>query len=183
MRMSAPSPSLEREVVESWPDFRPTALLRVLIAHGVDFVVVGGVAMSGHGSARFTNDLDICYATDQANLEALGAAMMELGARLRGVSDDVPFVPDARALRRASILTLESPEGNIDLLVGPAGAPRSYAEMRQRAERVVMDDVAFLIASLEDLESMKRAAGRSKDLVDLEEIEVIRRLRRQLGTT
>jgi hypothetical protein len=169
--------------VANWPDFRPTALLRVLIGHGVDFVVVGGVAMSGHGSARFTNDLDVCYATDRANLEALGAAMMALGARLRGVSDDVPFVPDARTLRRASILTLESSEGNIDLLVGPAGAPATYALLRERAERVLMDDVAFLIASLDDLEAMKRAAGRPKDHVDLEEIEVIRRLRRQLGTT
>jgi hypothetical protein len=153
----------------------------MLVAHGVDFVVVGGVAMSGHGSARFTNDLDICYATDQANLEALGAAMMALGAGLRGVSDDVPFVPDAKTLRRTSILTLESPRGNVDLLVGPAGAPATYGQLRERAERVVLDDVAFLIASLDDLESMKRAAGRPKDLVDLEEIEVIRRLRRQRG--
>jgi hypothetical protein len=41
----------------------------------------------------------------------------------------------------------------------------------------------ILVASLDDLEAMKRAAGRPKDQVDLEEIEVIRRLRRQLGTT
>jgi hypothetical protein len=144
----------------------------------VDFVVVGAVALIGHGSARNTRDLDICYATDQANLEALGAAMVELGARLRGVPDDVPFVPDAETLRRTSILTLESPDGWIDLLVSPAGAP-AYRELRGRAERVTFDGIAILIASLDDLEAMKRAAGRPQDIIDLEEIEVIRRLRRR----
>jgi Nucleotidyltransferase of unknown function (DUF6036) len=167
--------------VENWPEFRPGALLKRLVAHGVDFVVVGGIAMVGHGSARVTNDLDICYATDPANLEALGAALVELRAKLRGVDDDVPFAPDARALRRTVILTLSTCDGPLDLLVGPAAAP-GYDSLRSRAERVTLDGVSLLIASLDDLEAMKRAAGRQKDKLDLEEIDAIRRLRaRQRG--
>jgi predicted nucleotidyltransferase len=166
--------------VANWTEFRPTQLLRALVARGVDFVVVGGVAMIGHGSTRPTYDVDICYATDPANLEALADAMVELGAKLRGIHEEVPFVPDARTLRQTSVLTLTTPEGEIDLLVGPAGAP-AYAELRDRARRITVDGVAVLIASLDDLESMKRAAGRPKDLLDLEEIAAIRRLRRQLG--
>jgi hypothetical protein len=162
--------------VANWPEFRPTALLKRLVAHGVDFVVVGGIAMVAHGSARTTNDLDICYSTDPGNLDALGAALTELGATLRGVEDAVPFVPDARALSQLSIVTLSSPDGNIDLVVGPAGAP-AYEALRSRAERVTIDGVGLLIASLDDLETMKRAAGRQVDRVDLEEIDVIRRLR------
>jgi hypothetical protein len=135
-----------------------------------------------YGSSRNTNDLDLVYATDTSNLEALGQAMLELGAKLRGVPEDVPFVPNARTLRQMSILTLDSDDGRIDLLVAPAGS-LSYARLRERAQRVTLSGSAFLIASLDDLESMKRAAGRPKDLLDLEEIEVIRRLRRQLGTT
>jgi len=165
--------------VENWPEFRPGALLKRLVAHGVDFVVIGGIAMVAHGSARITRDLDICYATDEANLEALGNAMIELGARLRGVVDEVPFVPDARTLRRTTILTLDTPDGPIDLLVRPAGAP-DYATLRARAERATLDGVAILNASLDDLESMKLASGRDKDRLDLEEIEVIRRLRRRI---
>lgn len=167
--------------MEKWPEFRPTALLKRLVAHGVDFVVVGGIAMVAHGSARVTRDLDICYATDEANLEALGAAMVELGASLRGVSDDVPFVPDAQTLRRTTMLTLNSPDGPIDLLVGPEGAP-SYDVLRAHADRVTIDGVAVLIASLDDLEAMKRTAGRGKDKLDLEEIEAIRRLRARRAT-
>jgi hypothetical protein len=164
--------------VENWPEFRPGALLKRLVAHGVDFVVVGGIAMVAHGSARITLDLDICYATDAANLEALGATLVELGASLRGIDDDVSFVPDAHTLRRATIVTLDTSDGPIDLLGRPTGSP-DYKTLRARSERAILDDVAILIASLDDLEAMKRAAGRPKDKLDLEEIEVIRRLRRR----
>jgi hypothetical protein len=169
-----------RGAVENWPEFRPGALLKRLVAHGVDFVVIGGIAMVAHGSARITRDLDICYATDAANLEALGAALLELGASLRGIEDDVPLVPDARTLRRTTILTLDTSHGPIDLLVRPAGSP-DYESLRARAERAILDDVAILIASLDDLESMKRVCNRPKDKLDLEEIEVIRRLRSGRG--
>lgn len=176
MRTSVGSRSQPPRAVASWPEFRPTALLRRLVAHGVDFVVVGGIAMVAQGSARNTRDLDICYATDAANLEALGSALVEADARLRGVDDEVPFVPDARTLQRTSILTLESADGWIDLLVSPPGAP-AYEQLRARADRVTLDGIAILIASIDDLEAMKRAAGRPVDQIDLEEIEAIRRLR------
>lgn len=162
--------------MESWPKFSAPALLRVLAAHGVDFVVVGGIAMIFHGSARLTQDLDICFASDQANLDALGAALVELGARLRGVADDVPFVPDGEALRRLSIVTLDTAEGPIDLLREPSDAP-PYDALRRRADRMETDGIAILVASLDDLQAMKRASGRLKDKLDLEEIEAIRRLR------
>lgn len=160
----------------SWPRFSAPTLLRVLAAHGVDFVVVGGIAMVFHGSARLTQDLDICFAPDKANLGALGAALVELCARLRGVAPGVPFVPDGEALRRLSIVTLDTAEGPIDLLREPSGAP-PYDELRRRADRMETDGIAILVASLDDLEAMKRASGRVKDQLDLEEIEAIRRLR------
>lgn len=164
----------------SWPEFTPTALLRTLVAHGVDFVVVGGIALIYQGSARLTQDLDICFDQAAANLDALGAALIELGATLRGVPDDVPFVPDGRALRQLSIFTLDTSAGPIDLLRDPAGAP-AYDQLRRRADRVETEGMAILVASLDDLEATKRAAGRPKDQIDLEEIEVIRRLRARAG--
>jgi hypothetical protein len=163
-----------------WPDLHLESLLRALVSHGVDFVIVGGIAVVAHGSARITRDLDICYATDQANLDVLGAALLDLDARLRGVPEPVPFVPDGRALRRTTILTLDTDHGWIDLLAAPSGAP-PYAALRQRAERVTFGDIAVLVASLDDLEAMKRAAGRPRDLIDVEEIAVIRRLKRRAG--
>jgi hypothetical protein len=156
--------------------FRLHSLLRHLTAAGVDFVIVGGVAVVLQASPRFTRDLDICYATTHDNLERLGEVLLDLGAMLRGVEEDLPFSPDARALRRTQTLTLTTSEGDIDLLVDPDGSP-DYATLRQRADRMDLDDLTVAVAAIEDLIAMKRAAGRPQDLVDLESLEIARRRR------
>lgn len=160
----------------SWPEFSPIPLVERLVAHGVDFVVIGGIAMILQGSARLTQDLDISYSSDPTNLDVLGAALLDLKPRLRGVTDEVPFIPDGQTLRRSMTLTLDTEHGPIDLLGQPPGAP-AYDDLRRGADRVNLGGVAILVASLDHLEAMKRAAGREKDRLDLEEIEVIRRLR------
>jgi predicted nucleotidyltransferase len=167
-----------RAVVANAPEFSPSRLLRRLVDAGVDFVVVGGVAVIVQASPRFTADLDICYATGQANLDRLGNVLTELGARLRGIEEDVPFTPDARTLRHAQPLTLTTRDGDLDLLVDPDGSP-GYAALRRNASRVDLEGFTVLVASIEHLIAMKRAAGRTQDLVDLESLEIARRRARR----
>jgi Nucleotidyl transferase AbiEii toxin, Type IV TA system len=157
-------------------EFAPKIALGVLTAHGVDFVVIGGIAAVLHGSPRVTRDLDVCFARDEANLAVLGRALGELHARLRGVSDDVPFVVDGDTLRRIEMLTLETDAGDFDVLARPEGAP-PYEQLRRNAERYDLGAFAVLVASIDDLIAMKRAAGRPKDLVDVGELQTIARLR------
>jgi hypothetical protein len=159
--------------VANWPEFRPAALLRILAQAEVDFVVVGGVAVVVQANPRFTRDLDICYATDAANLDRLGAVLVSLGAKLRDVDADIAFVPDGRALRRTQMLTLGTREGNLDLLVDPPGSP-GYAALRRRADVIELDGTSVRIASLEDLLAMKRAIGRPQDQIDIESLEIAR---------
>ncbi|MCW3064367.1 MAG: hypothetical protein JWN32_1539 [Solirubrobacterales bacterium] len=159
------------------PDLDARAILALLTAKGVDFVVIGGIAAVLHGSATHTYDLDICFATEATNLEALGTALIEMGASLRGAPDDVPFVPDADTLRRVEVLTLSTHYGNFDVLARPAGAPR-YESLRRTADRYDVGGFVVSVASVPDLIAMKSAAGRRKDLVAVEELEAIERLRR-----
>jgi predicted nucleotidyltransferase len=159
-----------------WPRFDPEPALRALSGGGVDFVVVGGIAAVLHGSSALTTDLDIMFASKKENLERLGRVLVDLEARLRGVEEDVPFMPDAGTLRRIDVLTLETSAGPLDLLRVPSGAP-AYAILRRRAERYDVGGFEVLVASLEDLIAMKQAAGRLKDLAAVEELEVILRLR------
>ena len=63
-------------------------LLRVLVGHRVDFIVVGGVAATMHGSARVTQDLDVVYDRSDDNLGRLVAA---LARQMPGVSVEPPF--------------------------------------------------------------------------------------------
>jgi len=100
--------------------------------------------------------------------------LVELGAKLRQADEDLPFVPDGRTLRRTQILTLTTPDGGIDLLVDPDGSP-GYPALRRRASKIDVDGMTVLVASIEDLLAMKRAAGRPQDLVDLESLEIARR--------
>jgi Nucleotidyl transferase AbiEii toxin, Type IV TA system len=164
--------------VASIPELRLSALLRRLSEGGVDYVVVGGVAVAVQGYGRATKDLDITYATDAANLDALGKVLIAAKARPRGVPADVPFIPDGRTLRRTQILTLDTVDGGLDLLVDPSGAP-SYAAMRSRADLIEFEDIFVRVAGFEDLLAMKRAAGRSQDLADVEALEVARRQSRR----
>lgn len=158
----------------SGPEFALSQLLRRLVQADVDFVVVGGVAVIVHASPRFTKDLDISYAPDQVNLDRLGSVLVELGARLRGVEEDVPFVPDRRTLVQTQMLTLTTRDGDIDLLADPDGSP-GYAALRRNASRIDLEGVTVLVASIDDMIAMKRAAGRAQDLVDLESLEIARR--------
>jgi hypothetical protein len=166
-----------------WPEeFDAPALLRRLSEAEVDFVVIGGIAVVLHGSARLTRDLDIVFSPDEANLAALGQVLVDLNAKLRGVEEHVPFVPDGRTLANVQLLTLTTDAGWLDIHRRPDGAP-PYSTLKRRAETKDLDGFSVRVASPDDLLAMKRAAGRAQDLVDVEELEAIKRLRSTLGRT
>lgn len=156
------------------------AILELLVTAGVDFVVIGGIAAVLHGSAQATFDLDVCYATDRRNLDALGQVLVDLGARLKGVDETLPFIPDGRMLSQTEVLTMVTDAGELDVLARPAGSG-GYPALRRRAESFDIGAVTVLVASVEDLIAMKRAAGRTKDLAAVEELEAIQRLREARG--
>jgi hypothetical protein len=165
--MSRPRPALHADEI-----------LRRLTARGVDFVVIGGIAAVLHGSAQATYDLDVCFATDPGNLAALGDVLVGLDARLKGIDEPLPFVPDASTLRKVELLTMVTAEGEFDVLARPAGSP-GYEALRRNADRFDLDGFSVLVASIDDLIAMKRAAGRAKDLAAIEELEAIKRLERR----
>lgn len=160
------------------PEFLPERLFGALSGGGVDYVVIGGIAAQAHGSAQFTGDADVCYSTAEANLERLGAVLVALGARLRGVAEDVPFAPDGRTLRRTQVLTLETKFGSLDVLAAPSGFP-GFDALSDEAVHVDWNGIAVKVASLPHLIAMKRAAGRPKDLLAVEELEAIQRILRE----
>src|SRR4051812_4276503 len=121
-----------------WPEFDVESMFRGLSDAGVDYVVIGGIAMILHGSDRLTRDLDLVFGPDSVNLEKLGHALVGLQARLRDVDEDLPFAPDAATLSRIDLLTLETSAGWLDVPRRPAGAP-PYKTLRKRAERVELD--------------------------------------------
>lgn len=155
------------------PSFDPLGALRALTDAGVDFVVIGGIAGRLHGSVTVTNDLDVCYDRSPENLERLATVLIEAGARLRGVEEEVPFTADAETLAAGDSFTFVTRFGNLDIVASPSGVP-GFAALAAGAVVYDLDGISVPVASLEDLITMKLAAGRPKDLIEAEVLGALR---------
>lgn len=154
-------------------DFDPIAALRALSDAGVEFVLIGGVASRIHGSPSLTSDVDVCHARDSANLERLSLVLQALHARLRGVDEDVPFILDARTLGAGGNFTFVTDVGDMDILAVPAGVD-GYEQLARSALSVDLGDLVVKVCTLDDLITMKRAAARPKDLIEVEVLSALR---------
>jgi hypothetical protein len=155
------------------PAFDPLRLLAALHEGGIRYIVVGGFAGNLQGSPSFTTDLDICYARDDANVEALAKVLVSLGAKLRGVDREVPFRLDARSLKAGDSFTFMTDGGPFDILGTPSGTG-GFEDLARNATPMELDGRTTLVASIDDLIRMKRAAGRDKDLIEVEVLGALR---------
>lgn len=148
----------------SVPEFDPGAIVRVLQAHGVRFVVIGGLAALAHGSPFPTEDLDITPETSEPNLRRLSEALTELDARIRTNADPdgLPFAHDATSLGSVHSCDLVTCFGDLDIALVPAGT-RGYRDLVRGSSDVHAFGVWIPIASLADVIRSKQAAGRPKD--------------------
>lgn len=148
-------------------------LFRLLAEAEVEYVLVGGVAATVHGSARLTQDVDIVYGRSDANLQRLESALASHRPYPRGAPSGLPFEWSARTLERGLNFTLSTDVGPIDLLgeiVGGGG----YEELLAESEPVRLFGCTVLCLGLDALIAVKRAAGRPKDYEAVAELEVIR---------
>lgn len=140
------------------------------------YVVIGGIAATIQGSTTITRDFDICYSRDRMNIERLADALRELNARLRGVEVEVPFQLDAQSLRNGLNFTFKTKHGDFDIL-GDPGAGFDYELLMRNSDEVDVAGLKVRVASLEDLIAMKRAAGRNKDRIEVENLSALREVR------
>jgi hypothetical protein len=155
------------------PDFQPAAVIGLLNRHGVRYVLIGGLAAALRGSPSVTQDVDICHARDEPNLNSMADALREIHATLRGAPKDLPFRLDALTLARGDSFTFTTDLGWLDILATPSGTA-GYDELAANADRIAAFDETLLVASLDDLIRMKRAAGRPRDRAELEILGALR---------
>jgi hypothetical protein len=171
---------------ESLPPRAPDLgkLLGPLVRHGVDFVLIGGMAGIAHGSNYPSFDLDVLYSRNRANIGRLVAALSELGVRLRGAPEALPFVLDERTIENGANFTFITPHGDLDVL-GDAAGVKDYDVVAAAADEKEIAGLPVKVASVDHLIAMKRAANRPKDKLMVEEYLVIadeqRRLREKGG--
>ena len=140
----------------------------------VDFVIVGGVALTLRGSARATFDVNICYDRRKENLRRLSTALRPFAPTLRGAPPDLPFKLDPATLAEGLNFTLDTTVGPFDLL-GEVSGLGTYDVVLRLSSPLSVYGHEVNVLSLEGLERAKRAAGRHTDLIDIAEIREIRR--------
>lgn len=146
-------------------------LLARLVHADVRFVVIGGLALGSWGVVRGTKDCDIVPDPAPENLDRLAHLVAELGGHVQLGEALLGSERSIAALLRGGERALIATQlGDLDVVQGLDGV-LAYTELRQRAIDVEMADVAIPICSLDDLRAMKRAAGRPRDLVDLEDLD------------
>ncbi len=148
-------------------------LLGALGEANVEFVVIGGLAVVTHGHVRATVDLDVCYARSPENNRRLIGALAPFHPRLRGAPPELPFFWDERTLKNGLNFTLVTDVGEIDLL-GEVTGVGGYANLAFSAVESSLFGRAVKVIDLDTLIASKAAAGRPKDLLDLEALRLLK---------
>jgi hypothetical protein len=154
---------------------QPLDLLRTLVDHEVEFVVIGGFALAPYGFVRATDDLDVVPRPEAQNLERLVTACRALEARPVEEGDlpaeELPVPFGLKSLLEGGSWMLATAFGTLHLMQTIEGV-RSYDELRARARSFEIPEVGSVVfCSREDLIAMKRASGRPQDEIDIAALE------------
>ena len=142
---------------------------------GIEFILIGGVAMISHGANNNTSDADFAYAVETENVERLAAFLATIHARVSGRPANDGFVITPGLLQRVKFLNLYTDLGQIDVLREIAGID-SFEGLREGAALIDLGGFVVQVASLDDLIAMKKAANRPKDQVHLFELLALKKL-------
>ena len=135
--------------------------LRLFNAHRVEYLVVGGYAVGVHGYPRATVDLDVWVRASSDNATRIVTALHAFG--FAATAPDPSLFLSDRTIVRFGV-----PPFRIELMTSIDGV--LFDPCARRALVVDIDGTPVPFISLEDLRTNKRAAGRHKDLNDLENL-------------
>jgi predicted nucleotidyltransferase len=152
-------------------------LLTKLCSHKAKFIIIGGQAAVLQGSAYLTADLDLCYDRDPVNLDRLVKALIGFHPVLREADKSLPFVFDTETLRKGLNFTLSTDIGDVDLL-GEITGLGFYKQVIPHTEEMEVFGMTIRVLTLDGLIRSKIAAGRKKDILLLDELEAIKKLRK-----
>lgn len=141
------------------PDFKE--FLKLLNAHQVEYLLIGGYAVAYHGYPRATGDMDIWIATNSQNIQKIVAMLKEFGFDQPGLTPELFHQPD-------QIIRMGVPPVRIEIATGISGV--EFAECYASRVVDVLDGIEVAVIDLAHLKINKKAAGRHKDLDDLENL-------------
>ena len=147
---------MELELPKDFKEF-----LRLLSDHRVKYLMVGGFAVGFHGYTRTTDDIDFWVAMERDNADRIIAALKEFGFDVPELTADLFLEPDQ--IVRMGVQPLR-----IELTTTIDGV--DFDLCYQRRVESELEGVPISVIELRDLKENKRASGRLKDLIDVDEL-------------
>jgi hypothetical protein len=145
--------------IELHPDFKD--FLRLLNSHKVKYLLVGGYAVGYHGYPRATGDMDIWIEMSEANSRRIASAFRDFGMPDETLSENL-------FLEKNKVIRMGMPPVRLEVITTASGV--DFNECYSGREAIEIDGILINFISLQDLKKNKRAAGRHKDMEDLEHL-------------
>jgi len=135
-------------------------IIQTLVAHEVEFIVVGGMAAVLQGAQVHTIDLDSVYALPEPNLARLQRALTELGAVFR--DDPRRIAPNRSHLQSRGHKLLQTKAGPLDVLA-TIETSTTFSDLLPESDWLEVDGARFRVLSLARLIVVKERLNRPKD--------------------
>ena len=135
--------------------------LKLLNAHQVEYLLVGGYAVGYHGYPRATADIDIWVAISPDNADRIVGVLREFGF-------DLPELMPELFLKKGQIIRLGVPPVRIEIITTISGVKFSQCYAKRVTDK--LDGVKVNMICLDHLKRNKKAAGRHKDMADIENL-------------
>ncbi|MBW1814190.1 MAG: hypothetical protein JRJ39_11140 [Deltaproteobacteria bacterium] len=145
--------------IELHPDFKE--FLRLLNSHNVMYLLVGGYAVGCHGYPRATGDMDIWIELSESNSKNITSTFCDFGMPNEVISEGL-------FLEKNKVIRIGVPPVRLEVITSASGV--NFDECYSNREVIEIDGIQINCISLQDLKKNKRAAGRHKDLEDLEHL-------------
>ncbi len=154
-------------------------VIQTLDSSGVKFIMIGGLAVSYHGYARYTGDMDLWLAPEPDNLQRLYHALQKLGYPIEAVN----HIKENRPPEHPTPIRLTDDNNllKVDLMTNTFQEQFSWSECHEACETITIEATPVPIIHINHLiqlkENTKRLDSNMKDLVDAEELKKIKKLR------
>jgi hypothetical protein len=145
---------------------------------GIDYLVVGGLAINFHGIPRMTYDIDLMVLLEPENILKLVTKLTQWGYKPKIPIDPRDLAVETKrnswvqdkGMKALNFYSETLPIGEIDIVID---TPIPYEELRNRAVRVELQDDKIPTVSIHDLIELKLRAGRKQDLADVEHLRIV----------
>jgi len=145
---------------------------------GIDYLVVGGLAVNFHGIPRMTYDIDLMILLESENILKLVRKLTQWGYRPKIPIDAKDLADETKrnswvrekGMKALNFYSETLPIGEIDIVIE---SPIPYKELKNRAIKIKLQDEKIPTVSIHDLIELKLRAGRKQDLADVEHLRIV----------